>query len=95
MRTITASERRFNNQLQCAVTLTLAQVLINNALGSVLAPSAAASNREFVLHVEERASTAIDRLTDVSIGHGMAYADVHRGPSFDDADGNIVRRTVW
>jgi hypothetical protein len=95
MRTITASERGLGNQLRCRIVSALAQVLIDDTLGSVFAASAATSNGQFVLYVEERASTAIDSLADVFIGHGMAYADVHQGPSFGGADSDFLRARLW
>jgi hypothetical protein len=94
MRTINASERRLSAQLRCGIASTLAQVLVDYTLGGVFTASTAASNREFVLYVEERAGTAIDSLADVFIGHGMAHADVHQAPSVGSTDGNIVRREL-
>jgi hypothetical protein len=91
MRTITASEGSLRNQLRCGIAASLAQVLVDHALGGVFAASTAASNWEFVLYVEERAGTAIDSLADVFIGHGMAHADVHQAPSIGGKDDNIVR----
>jgi hypothetical protein len=82
MRTIDASERRLRNQLQCAIAAALAQVLIDHGLGGLFATSAAASDRQFVLYIKQRASPAIDTLADVFISHGMAYADVHQSPIF-------------
>jgi hypothetical protein len=77
------------NQLQCAIAAALVQVLIDYGLRSVFASAAAATHRQLVLHVKQRARTPIDTLADVFISHGMAYADVHQSPSFlSEAYGN-------
>jgi hypothetical protein len=95
MRTITASERRLGNQRRGRIAPASAQVLVDNTLGSVFAAAATTSNRQFVLYVEERAGTAIDSLADVFLSHGMAYADVHQGPSVGGADSDILRVSLW
>jgi hypothetical protein len=69
------------DQIRGRITLALAEVLVNYVLGSLFAASAAAPDRQLVLHVKQRARTAIDTLADVFIGNGMAYADVHQSPS--------------
>jgi hypothetical protein len=65
------------HQLRRGVAAALAEVLIDHALGGIFAATAAAAHGELVLYIEKRTRTAIDSLTDVFIGHGMAYADVH------------------
>jgi hypothetical protein len=47
------SERRVSDELRWRVAEALAQVLVHYALGGVFAASAACSNRQFVLYVEE------------------------------------------
>jgi hypothetical protein len=73
---IGASERGFGDPA-CAVAAR-AQILVNDASRGVFAAAAAASDRQFILYIEERASAAIDSLADVFIGYGVANADVHR-----------------
>ncbi|HEV7442389.1 MAG TPA: hypothetical protein VGO18_07320, partial [Steroidobacteraceae bacterium] len=79
VRTIVASERRFGDAVQCAVAAR-AQIFVHDVSGGVFAAAAAASDRQFVLYIEERACAPIDSLADVFIGYGVAKADVHRNP---------------
>jgi hypothetical protein len=78
MRMINASERGFGDPA-CAVAA-CAQILVHDASSGVFAATAAGSDRQFVLYIEERACAAIDSLADVFIGHGVANANVHRKP---------------
>src|SRR5581483_1970207 len=57
-----------------------AQILIHDRSCRVFTAAAAAGYGQLILHVKERRSTAINRLADVFIGHGMANADVHSVP---------------
>jgi hypothetical protein len=52
-RTTGASERRLSDQLRRRIAAALAQVLVYHAPGGVFAASAAGSNRQFVLYIEE------------------------------------------
>src|SRR5262249_28316494 len=72
-------KRRLENQAKSTIAAR-AQVLVHHALGGLLAASAAASNGQLVLHIEERTCAAIDSLADVFIGDGMTNADVHSVP---------------
>jgi hypothetical protein len=53
MSMIVALERELRDQLRYRIAAALAQVLVHHALGGVFAASAAGSNRQFVLYVEE------------------------------------------
>jgi hypothetical protein len=67
-----------------------AEILIHDASGGVFAAAAAASDRQLVLYVEERARAAIDSLADVFIGYGVANTDVHRKPQCEQRNSASV-----